>query len=318
MVRIAFALSLTLGVLLSFGRSEAASPLRQLSPAEKIIGCFAGRTTPPNIAEMHDCSGYWVTPRVLLWCLLEKGCSVLSDTIEDRATFDSVLTAQSINLGTILTLNVVAKELGPMPDAPTIEYCKGSTTNEKDLENCVLQARTANQYSGIRNCFAKHDAADQVECIGEQANNEAFKAILKCLGSGQPTTDKLLECNGSDVLKNKANGLRDCVMKKDTVEMARDCFTADLGAKEKALVECAKANNQEQAVVCLTSEPTMAKAANLVRCLSYDQKDPISCGYDSFDTKGDAKAIEVMKCIQSTAGGLAKISCVSNDVIRAT
>jgi hypothetical protein len=110
--------------------------------AAKIVECYsAGQTT---IRNMRDCSGAWVTPRVLLLCTPrpaeEAGsdnvrCPFLTDTIDGRATLDGALALENLNRDSELVLSTLDAPF--LPDTTVLDECRLPDATPDLFGQCV-------------------------------------------------------------------------------------------------------------------------------------------------------------------------------------
>src|SRR4051794_41065081 len=111
---------------------------------------------------MFDCSGVWVTPKALLRCSLQTQCPALPDTLNGRATLNSLLQADNLTLSSVLT--IPPADLPAMPSFQQIGECKTSAKSEMDLVKCASLKPEAKQLADLRECIKSNGGVSQAKC----------------------------------------------------------------------------------------------------------------------------------------------------------
>src|SRR5438128_1789063 len=122
--------------------------------ANDVLSCYntTYRDTKKiaTIGQMRDCAGVWVTPRALLFCVLNYSCSTLPDTIEGRATVDATLRAINLTEGSRLVPK--AEDL-PTPNPQKLAACRISATSDEMFVACAGEPTANASYKAILSCF---------------------------------------------------------------------------------------------------------------------------------------------------------------------
>jgi hypothetical protein len=74
---------------------------------------------------MHDCAGFWITPRALLQCVLHVKCQAFADSLADREEFYGTLQAAKLDVTSPLILPSGPDDLPLMPNADKITPVSG-------------------------------------------------------------------------------------------------------------------------------------------------------------------------------------------------
>jgi hypothetical protein len=294
------------------------TPTRAVVPsdsdiAQKVLACYrAAGSKSPTIQQMHDCSGVWVTPRALLMCALQATrCPVFSDTLTDRGTFYGELQAQKLNLTSQLVLPSGRDDLPPMPSKASIEACQKSEKQkgENAFRDCVLSTMAPSKFFELVSCFKSKGDADRANCLGKQAKNVAFSALLECVGNDRPTPNKLMECAAVPKLQTDAKDRRSCLAVAPTPDLARECYTSGLDASHAKLIQClAKARTGADAAECLdVVTPDYQKARVTVACLRNPESSLVSCSGQVLS--GGAK--DIAACLATAKDPAGRFACAT-------
>ncbi|WP_439397230.1 hypothetical protein ACRQ5Q_09055 [Bradyrhizobium sp. PMVTL-01] len=268
--------------------------------AQKIIGCYVNETTPtkiPTIQQIYDCSGVWVTPRVLLSCALEAHCSWLPDTREGRNTLDAMLQTESLTRESPLSLPTDPLHLPPLPSKDKIDQCRAQAGSKEAFESCV-NTSVGQRFEKVRACFTRATEGERLACFAEFSQDNSFKVMVGCMAGGKPTPEKLATCITPKQEMSKIDGLRQCILSAGTEDIARSCLTKDLGNVDREVAECVSSHKGLEVATCFEKlAPGISKASDVVQCV----------------TKGSSPA-PLTQCVAPIVGGDAgKIAtCVAN------
>jgi hypothetical protein len=250
----------------------------EVDPASvKVLSCYKNGAVGSKritIEQMHDCSGLWVTPRALLNCAKEAHCSVLSDTLEGRATLDAVLAAEHLTLDAPLNLPEDALHLPPMPARAEIQRCKNEAGSRDAFMACI-KPTIGGKYGKMRACFEAVTEGERLACFAKEANDARFTNLVRCSAGGEPSVDKLFTCIVPREELSRADEIRKCVNLASTPEARRACITATFGANERQIVNCALQRRGSEALACLDPlSPDLARVRTVAGCLTTGASTP--------------------------------------------
>jgi len=271
---------------------------------QKIITCYINQTKPdsiPTIQQIYECSGVWVTPRVLLSCALEAHCSWLPNTRQGRATLDAVLEQEHLTRDSPLPLPKDAAHLPPLPSKEKIDQCRDRAGSKEAFESCVA-ATVGEPFDKIRACFERSTNATEGErlaCFAEFSKDDRFKLMVGCMAGGKPSPEKLATCITPKEEMSKIEEMRNCVVSAGTQEIARSCLTKNLGGPEREIAECVSSRKATDVTGCFEKlAPGISKANKVVGCV----------------TTGSS-ADQIKQCVTPLLGGDAGriAGCVANE-----
>ena len=152
--------------------------------AQKIVACYAKgayRNQEVTIRQMYECSGLWVTPKMLMSCSLGAACYPLSNRVADKAILDATLNNDNMSVESPLSL--LPETIPRIPDAEQINACKTHASSEEDCRICVSSAVSA-QYKELFDCFGKFTEGERLACFARRVQNEDLTALIGCLIPG--------------------------------------------------------------------------------------------------------------------------------------
>ena len=166
------------------------------------------------------------------------------------------------------------------------------------------------EYSTLVSCFKKPTDKEKVDCFAQQVDNSTFTSLLRCVGNGRPTSDKLLECGATPAIQSAANDMRKCIASAPTPKAARDCLFKGVDPQSGKLTEClAKAHTGADATVCLdVVSPDYQKARSEVSCLNNSKNSALSCSEQVLT--GTAKAL--VTCLGNAKDAAGQVACASS------
>jgi hypothetical protein len=90
---------ITLAVTFVAFSALAAPPPTDSDIRRAIVSCYrASGPHSPTIQQMHDCAGFWITPRALLQCVMQVKCQAFGDSRADRGEFYATLQAAKLDV----------------------------------------------------------------------------------------------------------------------------------------------------------------------------------------------------------------------------
>jgi tetratricopeptide (TPR) repeat protein len=228
---------------------DETSEIRLSKTGLKVVACMKDRKGSITIKEMRECSGVWVTPRALIYCVAGAHCPTLSDTIQGRAILNAHLKDQGLVLDSKLLLS--ANALPALPSAQAITGCK-SSTDQAAYKQCVLMILSADERF-------KHAA-----CFSEPKNLQP-----ECLANAVP------DRNMKKIVQGAATAYRCASGGEDGAAMVANCVGdfAGLDDKTRRTLICAASAGSDQAKLasCAAGQVLSEDAARLVGCASNSQ-----------------------------------------------
>ena len=244
--------------------------------AKKVVDCFSAQAAggrQATIRGVHDCSGFWVTPRALLACSLGAKCPALADTPEGRAIF----AAQNIGEASILSL--VAKTLPRLPSSDDITACKKRSGTEAEFSKCSAEL-LYDKYGAQIECFKKFTDGEKLACFTQQAGNKDFTALVGCLAGGRPSPDKVALCTTSKDIEQRVSAMRDCVAAAAGGNAAVTCVTTQLSPSQREVVGCLRTSSDTlQSSSCFDAVlPEGRKVRQVATCLAAGSDQTVAQG----------------------------------------
>jgi hypothetical protein len=267
-----------------------------------VIGCYkAGNAT---VAEMHACSGFWVTARILTLCFLDADCPVIRDDIRGRSLVDAALGGPD-KLDRKISIDM--KNVLSVPDHKIIEACKSAGASAAD--DCVIPQMAPASLKPLMDCAATKDEKEKARCLAKGVPQE-ISPLLECMTAKGANTEALTACT-SDQPWAKVQDVKKCINDASGTAKA-DCLMEGADPTQRALAAClsGSSNQASSALDCLkTSNPQAA-----------DKIDVATCAAKASDTNGVASCFtNVMggdgaKIAECAAGGRDKmVSCLVAD-----
>jgi len=253
---------------------------RRAEIARKVSSCY-GTGLKLTAADLHACSGEWLTPPLLAQCVLESDCRGLARDVD----VDAVLARYRLKRNSVLKMSIDGVPLGG--DAAKVRdllaKCNEQSKGDKVVFGICMSkgvvgpgaAEAFDCFSAAKNsadtsaCVAKGAgiAPKQVDCL-RQANGDSL-AALKCVAPQEVgNATKIANCAGTAA--NDADVLRRCVLPSLPAEQrARaECLLKN-GHSPTGVLSCVPASGSPQvkaAAACLAS--TDGSAAAMGRCLA--------------------------------------------------
>nr|WP_129545743.1 hypothetical protein [Methylorubrum zatmanii] len=235
---------------------------------QKIVGCYnklAAGNKVATIDDMHDCSGYWLTPRALVVCSVGAHCPALPDTAEGRAILNNILDRSKLELASPLKLDPAL--IPRLPSDAVISNCRANMPSEADFLTCTSTA-VAKQYAPVVDCFSKFTEGEKLACFSQELKNDTFTKVIGCLGGGRPSPEKVAFCANKEV-DEKVSKLRDCIASSSGTS-SRACLTDQMPQPIRATADClASPEGSADPAVCLDNiSPDVKKARLIAGCLN--------------------------------------------------
>jgi hypothetical protein len=271
--------------------------------AAKVIACFeAGNDT---VQSMYACSGRWVTPRALLFCILQSDCPILADNPAQRATLDASLGGDQRH--TKLTLEPA--NLVKFPAAAQIDECNKKESNGDAFLDCTLNAMAAAP-PGLLQCAAITDDRARAGCLFAIANDPDIIQAARCFDHVAGAADFLACLDNSDFAR-QVRTLTSCLDTPDG--RPADCLAPGAGAADASLIDCAATPGLDglEAAKCLDGvSPDLSKVHQTVTCLKAPASDVFKCGI----FLASAPTAKVIDCLSHVGEPRARATCVMASV----
>lgn len=267
--------------------------------AAKVIACFnAGNQTVQSI---YACSGQWVTPRALLFCLFQSECPVLHDTVADEATLDASLGREQRH--TKLTLD--AANLPKFPAVAQIDDCNKREVSAGAFKDCVLNAMAVAP-PGLLQCASITDERMRAGCLFAIANDPEMSQAARCFDHIGGDQD-FLSCLDNPDFTRRVQTVRSCLSAPDS--HPADCVDPEAGASDAALIDCVSdpGLTSVQAARCLDRvSPDLSKVHRTATCLRTPGSDGVKCGL-LLSSEATAR---VVHCLSDIGEPRARAACV--------
>lgn len=271
--------------------------------AAKTVACFnAGNQT---VQSMYACSGYWVTPRALMFCLFQSECPVLGDTLANRATLDASLGRDQRN--TQLTLD--APNLPKFPSASQIEDCNNKEHNTGAFRDCVLNAMAVAP-PGLLQCASIPDDRVRAGCLIAIANDPEITQAARCIHHIAGAQD-FLSCLNNPDFARAVQTATSCLNALD--RHPADCLDPEASAADAALIDCVSSSEMTGALAakCLDNEsPDLSKVHQTKMCLQEPASDPLKCAF----ILASGATAKVIDCLSNMDAPQARAACVLSSI----
>ena len=272
--------------------------------ANKVLGCYsAGQQT---IQKLHDCSGFWVTPRALLLCTIKAGCPVQLDTLDGRAALSATMAQEKLTVNSLLVVRPT--DLPKIPDPKIIADCRKDAKTETSFQECIWKALSNTQQPFLK-CAAISNQSDRALCFANLTNDHNMIDVVKCVGN-DGSAGKALTCIKRPDITEPAQKAIGCVSNATTSTAKRlDCVLPKIDASQKMLSECliAAGNNPAKMSKCIEeSSPEAARVRRVTECFEKKGSDPIKCGQDAIAA---GAAATMMSCLSNAQTPSARLAC---------
>ena len=271
-------------------------------------GVYGGGTV--TVREMRLCSGFWITPRVLLHCALDGYCPAIEDTLVARQSVRQMLDQAGMTFDSPLVLQIEPALLPALPDKDQVLACRTGAVSPDTFERCVSLLSRKGRYDGLVKCSALTSERERLACLAEQVNNANLTGLLGCVANGNLRAEAILSCTPNQVIKADSERLRNCVSKAASLDLAVSCVTEALPPADRQLATCLTGAKTVTAVTgCLTERsPEASKAASVLQCIG--EEDAFSCTRDLLPPE-----IRSLKdCFDTVTGEDGWINCATNNV----
>lgn len=269
----------------------------------RTIACFnAGNQT---VQSMYACSGYWVTPRALMFCLFQSECPILGDTVADRATLDASLGRDQRN--TQLTLD--AANLPKFPSASQIEDCNNKEDNAAAFRACVLNAMAVAP-PGLLQCASITDDRVRAGCLIAIANDPEITQAARCIHHIAGAED-FLSCLNNPDFARVVQTAASCLNTPDV--HPTDCLDPEASAADAALIDCVSSSGMTGmlAAKCLDNvSPDLSKVHQTTTCLQKPASDPLKCAV----ILASGATTKVVDCLSNIADPQGRAACVLSSI----
>jgi hypothetical protein len=269
----------------------------------KTIACFnAGNQT---VQSMYACSGYWVTPRALMFCLFQSECPILGDTVANRATLDASLGRDRRN--TQLTLDPA--NLPKFPSASQIEDCNNKEHNAGAFRDCVLNAM-AMAPPGLLQCASIRDDRVRAGCLIAIANDPEITPAARCIHH-IVGAQAFLSCLNNPDFARAVQTAASCLNTPN--QHPADCLDPEASPADAALIDCLSSSGMTGmlAAKCLDNEsPDLSKVHQTTTCLQKPTSDPLKCAF----ILASGTTAKVIDCLSNIADPQARTACVLSSI----
>lgn len=261
-------LEIPLGTSLSpFQDQPRISALRNSQISKAVIFCFNQGNGKLTIQQMFDCSGVWVTPKALLRCSFGSQCPALPDTLNGRATVNSLLEAENLTISSVLTL--CAQDMPALPSFEQVNECKQTAKTEKALADCALLKTENKQLTEFRECIKTNTGNAQAKCITASIKDEKLEKMVVCLDGKSPEATAVNNCLNNTEVTQKLDAMRKCTKDSKTLSGSAGCISTGLPEEQKKVAEClARSDERTDSMKCLNQiSPDIAKANAVMQCM---------------------------------------------------
>jgi hypothetical protein len=296
--------------------------------AQKVIGCFraGAKKASFSVQDMKECSGYWVTPNALVYCVMQSRCAALQDTIAGREVLDLALHAAGLTRDSQLVLSVSKEYLPPMPQASNVDDCNKQAGNDPSVfQTCAQRSIVSANANAdtLRLCFDLKSETDASKCLlkifastagavtPQQAlANAQLQAAVNCMSNTTKSTQvALVKCAEDDATKLAADGIQRCVQAAGSLANARICITEPMLKGQSPLASClVKSTTSESTRQCLSQlSADAAKASETASCLQSHDTSALTCAAKL----ASGPPSQVMTCLGGSKTSTQRTACVS-------
>ena len=260
-------------------QSKGASDL-----GERIVACY--KEGNDTVSTMYACSGQWVTSRILTLCFLEADpCPVIPDTGDGPAVVATAIGGDN-PLAAKLTIDMAY--VLAVPDRPSIEFCKSTTTTEPSFEACVTQKMSQGGLAALLKCASETTDQARALCLTKDSPTDVAK-LVECVSGGAIDMDAISKCiPGYAAAWAKVQSTTKCVQSSPG-NAGVDCLLSNEDASIKRVAKClgASSDNASAAAKCLAEIDPKAGA----------QISEISCAANAKDEAA------IAACVRKDIGG---------------
>lgn len=275
------------------------SVLSNLSNAERVVECYtSGRNT---IQTMMDCSGFVVSPRILVQCI--QGYNILKNVQDEKFlpsqqecfpstkeeilrlhhSIDEFLLKEKAALSDIIKIS--AKDL-PIPTeaiemksfAEKLFNCKSAANgSEERFQSCILDAGligkgmlSDEQSKCLRE--VKSDQTQLAECILANSRQKDLLNNLECVKNAQGDSLSQAKCFMSEEDRIRTTAAQQCAeASSSTDHFLETCVVESLPPTQRTLASCLinKGKSLEQTLICSanTGDEASQKALRAAECI---------------------------------------------------
>jgi hypothetical protein len=227
-----------------------------------------------TVKEMHDCSGFWMTPTSLTRCILESNCRVLDDRqLNSQALIEEFLSTQKLDLTTRL---VGSREAIPLSDdarhlVDQIQQCKNQAQNDKQkFETCVSTQVGMAISPAAMQCAQHHLSGNALlKCVTEASVTPEMQAVQNCVQGDHPDPLAVTKCLAGPEKGAEIARVETCLTKATSQEKALSgCIDGIIPADSREKVDCltTAGSNSAKAIDCVV--PSGADAGKVTRALT--------------------------------------------------
>lgn len=242
-----------------------------------------------TVKEMHDCSGFWMTPTSLTRCILESNCRVLDDRqLNSQVLIEEFLSTQKLDLTTRL---VGSREAIPLSgDArhlvDQIQQCKNKAQNDKQkFETCISTQVGMAISSAAMQCAQQHLSGNALlKCVTEASATPEMQAVQNCVQEDHPDPLAVTKCLAGPEKAAEIARVETCLTKATSQEKAlSSCIDGIIPTDSREKVDCltAAGSNSVKAIDCVV--PSGSDAGKVTRVLtcantpSASSKETLNC-----------------------------------------
>jgi hypothetical protein len=251
--------------ILCLGSASNAQPAptpEVVARQHKIIECYkAGSDT---VRMMYNCSGQWVTPRVLTLCFLEADCPVISDPVSARSVAEAELGPNKLE--TKLTIDM--KDILSVPSRSAIGACQ-QEKNVTNFQECVARRSVPAPIAAALECQKLPTDKDRAICL-TKASGSDIPALVNCMADKPMSVAGLRQCVTKEPWA-KVEALGSCLTNSSDKE-AGGCLIGGATPEQKETAECLfhASKNAEKSVNCLSKlDPQAFARVEEVTCVTH-------------------------------------------------
>lgn len=235
-----------------------------------------------TVKQMHDCSGFWLTPPSLTRCILESNCRVLDDRqLNSQALIDEFLSTQKLDLTTRL---VGTREAIPLSNdakqlVKQIQQCQTQSQNDKQkFETCVSTQVGMTVSPAAMTCAQQNLSGNALlKCVTQASMTPEMQAVQNCVQGDHPDPLAVTRCLAGPEKAAEMAKVETCLTKATSQEKALSgCIDGIIPADSREKVDCltAAGANSGKAIDCVV--PPGSDAGKVTRALTCANKPSVS------------------------------------------
>ncbi|MFW0765070.1 hypothetical protein ACN0IV_04380 [Trabulsiella odontotermitis] len=227
-----------------------------------------------TVKQMHDCSGFWLTPSSLTRCILESNCRVLDDRqLNSQARIEEFLSTQKLDLTTRL---VGMREAVPLSNdakhlVNQIHQCQEQSQSDKQkFETCVSTLVGMTVSPAAMTCAQQNVSGNALlKCVTQASMTPEMQAVQNCVQGDHPDPLAVTKCLAGPEKAAAMTKVETCLTRATSQENALSgCIDGIIPADSREKVDCltAAGANSGKAIHCVV--PANSDAGKVTRALA--------------------------------------------------